>query len=78
MTDEEIRDALVTLKRRTLNVAPLEMTAERHVALIELIIDSEAILRGFSRSDRARRSRPTSTSIALRRDIEADIESVIR
>ena len=65
MTDDEIREALVTLKRRTLNVAPLEMTAEQHVSLIELIIDSEAILRGYQPK------RPRS-------EIEADIESALK
>lgn len=48
MTDDEIRSALVILKRRTLNVAPQQMTAERHVDLIELIIDAEGMLRGFA------------------------------
>ena len=65
MTDAEIRDALVTLKRRTLNVAPLTMSAEQHVSLIELIIDAEAILRGF------KPQRP-------RKDIEADIEQALK
>jgi hypothetical protein len=47
MTDDDIRDALIILKRRTLNVAPLEMTGDRHADLIALVIDAEGLLRGF-------------------------------
>ena len=61
MTNDEIRDAVRTMKQRALNVGALTTTAERHVELVELIIDSEAILRGF------KPSRP-------RNEIEAAIE----
>jgi len=47
VTDNEIRDAVSIMKQRVLNVPALAMTAERHVGLVELIIDAEAILRGF-------------------------------
>jgi hypothetical protein len=49
------------MKQRALNVGALTTTAERHVELVELIIDSEAILRGF---------KPTRP----RNEIEAAIE----
>lgn len=65
MTDDEISDALVILKRRILNVAPVSISAERHVALVELIIDCEGMLRGFPPE------RP-------RKDIEADIKQALR
>ena len=61
MTNDEIRNALVILKPRMLNVAPLEMTGDRHADLIALVIDAEGILRGF------KPMRP-------REDIEADIQ----
>ena len=47
MTNYEIGEAVSILKQRVLNVGPMQMTAERHVGLVELIIDCEAILRGF-------------------------------
>jgi len=47
MTDKEIQNAVGIMKQRALNVAPLSMSAEGHIGLIELIIDCEAILRGF-------------------------------
>jgi hypothetical protein len=47
MTNDEIRNALVILKPRMLNVAPLEMTGDRHADLIALVIDAEGMLRGF-------------------------------
>jgi len=47
MTYDEIKDAVFIMKQRVGNVAPLEMSAERHMGLIQLIIDSEALLRGF-------------------------------
>jgi hypothetical protein len=47
MSDDEINDAVSIMKRRVLNVGAIEMDAERHVALIQLIIDSEAVLHGF-------------------------------
>jgi hypothetical protein len=65
VTDDEIRAAVKTLKQLAVNVIPLTMTAERHVRLIELIIDSEAILRGF---------KPTRP----RNEIEAAIEQELQ
>ena len=64
MTDDEIRQALVTLKQRAIVVPANALTAEQHVGLIELIIDAEAILRGFP----PRRPRA---------EIEHDIEQAI-
>lgn len=61
MTNYEIREAVSILKQRALNVGPMQMSAERHTGLIELIIDCEAILRGF---------RPTRP----REDIETDLK----
>jgi len=48
MTDDEIADALSIMKQRVQNVGPMQMTAERHVALFELIIDGESLLRPAS------------------------------
>jgi len=65
VTDDEIRAALVELKRKATNVEPLTMSAGDHVELIELIIDAEALLRGFAPQ------RP-------REKIERDIAAIIK
>jgi len=54
MTDDEIRDAVTILKQRGLRVGALTTTAEQHVEIIELIVDCEAILRGFPTLKRSR------------------------
>jgi len=47
MTDDEIADAVNIMKQRALRVAANTMSADRHVGLINLIIEVEAISRGF-------------------------------
>ena len=67
MTDDEIREALKTMKQRALNVGALTTTAERHVELVELIIDSEAILRGFNPIKRSRKEVEDAIEQEIRR-----------
>jgi hypothetical protein len=47
MTDDEIADAVNVMKQRALNVAALTMSADRHIGLINLIIEVEEISHGF-------------------------------
>jgi hypothetical protein len=68
MTDEEISDAVSIMKQRVQNVGPMQMTAERHVALFELIIDAESLLRPESKLAPRR----------PRAEIIADIERELR
>jgi hypothetical protein len=65
MTNAELERAIFSLKQLAVNVIPLTMDGERHVRILELIIDGEAILRGF---------KPTRP----RKDVEAAIEQELQ